>query len=131
MRGDTAAALTGRHRISFTLGRRHYRRRNPLAGMGFITELLSKPIRCGYMNGIALTVLISQLPKVFEFSIDSDGPATNLLHIFNAIIDGLTHGTTFIIGTATLLIILLLKRYPPFPGILLAVIGATVIVGRI
>jgi Sulfate permease family len=40
-----------------------------LARLGFITELLSKPIRYGYMNGIALTVLISQLPKIFGFSI--------------------------------------------------------------
>src|SRR6201982_3145793 len=45
-----------------------------LARLGFITELLSKPIRYGYMNGIAVTVLISQLPKVFGFSIDADGP---------------------------------------------------------
>ena len=45
-----------------------------LARLGFITELLSKPIRYGYMNGIALTVLISQLPKLFGFSIESDGP---------------------------------------------------------
>jgi len=29
-----------------------------LARLGFITELLSKPIRYGYMNGIALTVLL-------------------------------------------------------------------------
>jgi MFS superfamily sulfate permease-like transporter len=35
-----------------------------LMRLGFITELLSKPIRYGYMNGIALTVLISQLPKL-------------------------------------------------------------------
>src|SRR6516162_4131384 len=40
------------------------------ARIGFITELLSKPIRYGYMNGIALTVLISQLPKLFGFSIE-------------------------------------------------------------
>ena len=37
-----------------------------LVRLGFVTELLSKPIRYGYMNGIALTVLISQLPKLFE-----------------------------------------------------------------
>ena len=30
--------------------------------LGFITDLLSKPIRYGYMNGIALTVLLSQIP---------------------------------------------------------------------
>ncbi len=46
--------------------------------LGFVTELLSKPIRYGYMNGIALTVLISQLPKLFGFSIDSEGPVRDL-----------------------------------------------------
>ena len=35
-----------------------------VARFGFITDLLSKPIRLGYLNGIALTVLIGQLPKV-------------------------------------------------------------------
>ena len=45
-----------------------------LARLGFVTELLSKPIRYGYMNGIALTVLISQMPKLLGFSIDGDGP---------------------------------------------------------
>jgi MFS superfamily sulfate permease-like transporter len=43
--------------------------------LGFITELLSKPMRDGYMNGIALTVLISQLPKAFGITIDGAGPA--------------------------------------------------------
>ena len=45
-----------------------------LARLGFITELLSKPIRYGYMNGIALTVLLSQVPKLFGFSVTANGP---------------------------------------------------------
>lgn len=45
-----------------------------LLRLGFITELLSKPIRYGYMNGIALTVLISQLPKLFGIRVDDAGP---------------------------------------------------------
>ena len=49
-----------------------------LMRLGFVTELLSKPIRYGYMNGIALTVLISQLPKLFGFSIDGVGPLRDL-----------------------------------------------------
>src|SRR5207344_2645364 len=49
--------------------------------LGFITELLSKPIRYGYMNGIALTVLISQLPKLLGFSVESDGPLRNTVSI--------------------------------------------------
>lgn len=47
--------------------------------LGFVTELLSKPIRYGYMNGIAQTVLISQLPKRFGFSIDGGGPVQDRL----------------------------------------------------
>jgi MFS superfamily sulfate permease-like transporter len=85
--------------------------------LGFITELLSKPIRYGYMNGIALTVLISQLPKVFGFSIDSDGPVHNLSKIIGSILEGKTNITTFIIGASALMIILLLKRYQRFPSI--------------
>ena len=44
-----------------------------LAKLGFITELLSKPIRYGYMNGIALAVIVSQLPKLCGLSVDGDG----------------------------------------------------------
>src|SRR6476659_1670358 len=47
--------------------------------LGFVTELLSKPIRYGYMNGIALTVLIVQLPKLMGFKIESSGPLRNFL----------------------------------------------------
>jgi high affinity sulfate transporter 1 len=100
-----------------------------LARLGFITELLSKPIRYGYMNGIALTVLISQLPKLFGFSIESDGPLKNLWAIATAVMDGRINWTTFSVGAATLAVILLLKGHKRIPGILIAVIGATVAVG--
>jgi MFS superfamily sulfate permease-like transporter len=49
-----------------------------VARLGFVTELLSKPVRYGYMNGIALTVLISQLPKLFGISIEDNGPLREL-----------------------------------------------------
>ena len=100
-----------------------------LARLGFITELLSKPIRYGYMNGIALTVLISQLPKLFGFSVESDGLLQDLVAIPKAILDGMTHWITFSVGAGTLAAILLLKRRPRVPGILLAVVGATIVVG--
>lgn len=100
-----------------------------IARLGFITELLSKPIRYGYMNGIALTVLISQLPKMFGFSIESEGPLTNLWSIATAILDGKSNWVTFAVGAATLAVILLLKGNKRIPGILIAVVGATVAVG--
>lgn len=100
-----------------------------IARLGFVTELLSKPIRYGYMNGIALTVLISQLPKFFGFSIESEGPLRNLWAIATAVLEGKTNWATFAIGAVTLVVILLLKPYKRVPGILIAVVGATVAVG--
>lgn len=100
-----------------------------IARLGFITELLSKPIRYGYMNGIALTVLISQLPKIFGFSIETDGPGRNLWAIATGVMEGKTNWTTFIVGTATLMLILLLRGNKRIPSILIAVTGATVAVG--
>jgi high affinity sulfate transporter 1 len=99
------------------------------ARLGFITELLSKPIRYGYMNGIALTVLISQLPKLFGFSIEDTGPLRELRAIVQAILDGKANWVAFAVGAGTLAAILALKNVPRIPGILIAVLGATAIVG--
>jgi MFS superfamily sulfate permease-like transporter len=96
--------------------------------LGFITELLSKPIRYGYMNGIALTVLISQLPKLLGFSIESGGPIANVVHIVRAVVEGRTNAAAFAIGAVTLGAILVLKRWPRVPGLLIAVVGASVVV---
>jgi len=100
-----------------------------LARLGFITELLSKPIRYGYMNGIALTVLISQLPKMLGFSEEGAGPLRKLAAIAEAVLQGKTNRTAFVVGAGTLAVILLLKRHLRLPGILIAVVGATVVVG--
>jgi high affinity sulfate transporter 1 len=100
-----------------------------IARLGFVTELLSKPIRYGYMNGIALTVLISQLPKFFGFSIDGDGPLRKLWAIGGAILGGRANWIAFAIGAGTLAVILLLKNSKRLPGVLIGVIGATAIVG--
>jgi high affinity sulfate transporter 1 len=100
-----------------------------LARLGFVTELLSKPIRYGYMNGIALTVLISQLPKLFGFSIEGDGPLRNLWSIATSLLGGKINWAAFLVGAATLAVILLLKGRKRVPGILIAVVGATLVVG--
>ena len=44
-----------------------------LAKLGFVADLLSKPTMIGYMNGLALTILVGQLPKLFGFSVDANG----------------------------------------------------------
>jgi high affinity sulfate transporter 1 len=100
-----------------------------IARLGFITELLSKPIRYGYMNGIALAVLISQLPKLFGFSIESTGPLRDLWAIAKAILDGKANWAAAALGGATLLLILVLKAHKRMGAILFAVIAATAVAG--
>ena len=102
-----------------------------IARLGFVTELLSKPIRYGYMNGIALTILISQVPKLFGFSIESEGPLRSLWAIAVKILEGGTNWVAFAVGIGTLLVILLLQNNKRLPGILIAVMGATTIVGTL
>jgi high affinity sulfate transporter 1 len=101
-----------------------------LARFGFIADLLSKPVRYGYMNGIALTVLLSQLPKLFGFSVDAEGVIPEARAFARAVADGETNGAALLIGVACLLLILGFKRWwPKIPGVLVAVVGATVAVG--
>lgn len=99
-----------------------------LLRLGFITELLSKPIRYGYMNGIATAVLISQLPKLFAVSIEEAGPLRDLFNLAQAVLDGKTNWYSFAVGAASLALILFLKRFERIPGILIAVVLATLCV---
>jgi len=99
-----------------------------LGRLGFITELLSKPIRYGYMNGIALTVLLSQLPKLLGFSVTAKGPVRQAWGIVGKVLAGNTNIAALAIGASTLVLILVLKGKPRVPGILVAVVAATVVV---
>src|SRR5215472_15898279 len=41
--------------------------------LGFVADLLSKEVQVGYMNGLALTIIVGQLPKLCGFSTDATG----------------------------------------------------------
>ena len=96
--------------------------------LGFITELLSKPIRYGYMNGIAVTIILSQTPKLLGFSAKADGPLRQLGTIAENVWAGSTNLAALAVGGSTLTLILVLKRWPRLPGMLIAVTAATVLV---
>jgi MFS superfamily sulfate permease-like transporter len=59
-----------------------------VAKLGFIADLISKPTMIGYMNGLALTILIGQLPKLFGFKVEADG----LIAEVAGFVKGLAHG---------------------------------------
>jgi high affinity sulfate transporter 1 len=98
-----------------------------LAHFGFVTELLSMPVRLGYLMGIAVTVIVSQLPKLFGFSVDAE----NLIPALRDFVAGLdeTNATALAIGVGSLALILGLRRVSPkVPGVFFAVVGATALV---
>jgi high affinity sulfate transporter 1 len=99
-----------------------------LLKFGFITELLSKPIRYGYLNGIAITVLIGQLPKLFGFKVGGNGICEEILEFIEAIHRGKTNFIALAIGLSCLIIIFGLRRLAPrLSGILIAVVAATLV----
>jgi len=97
-----------------------------LSRLGFITELLSKPIRYGYMNGIAVTIILSQFPKLLGFSASADGPLRQIRAIAEKVSAGSINPMALVVGGSALVLILVLKRWPRIPGMLVAVTAATV-----
>ena len=95
------------------------------ARLGFVTELLSKPIRYGYMNGIALTVLVTQLPALFGTTAHGRDPLAQLQLFAVQVASGHTNTASLMLGVGTLLVIAWLKGHARIPGVLVAVLAAT------
>ncbi|GAA1762243.1 SulP family inorganic anion transporter [Agromyces humatus] len=97
--------------------------------LGFVTDLLSKPIRVGYLNAIALIVLISQVPKLLGFSVEGDSLLDEVGAIFAGIAGGEIQPLAVAFGVGCLVVILgLTWLKSPVPGVLAAVVVATALV---
>ena len=101
-----------------------------VARLGFIADLLSRPTQIGYMNGLALTILIGQLPKLLGFSVDADG----LIDEARGFVDGLVSGEAVVpaaaIGLLSLALIIGFQHWRPrIPGVLVAVLVAIAAAG--
>ena len=80
------------------------------AKLGFVADLFSKPTQIGYMNGLALTILVGQLPKLFGFSVDADGFIDELRGFVQGLVDGDTLPAALAVGVAGLAVILVLNK---------------------
>jgi high affinity sulfate transporter 1 len=97
--------------------------------LGYLTDLLSLPIRYGYLNGIALTVIVSQLPKVFGFSTDADGFLDEVAAFVRAVFDGKTVPAALAIGAVSMGIVVVGRRWSErVPWVLVAVVVGTLAV---
>jgi high affinity sulfate transporter 1 len=99
-----------------------------LAKFGFVADLLSKPTQIGYMSGLAVTIVVGQLPKLFGFSLDTNGLISEFSGFVTNVADD-ANTTAAIIGIASLAAILLLQRLmPKIPAVLVAVVLASIAV---
>lgn len=97
--------------------------------VGIVTELLSKPIRIGYLNGIAVIVLISQLPKALGFSVDSDTTLGTLWATIVAVFDGETTSWSMVLSAGAVGVIVGLRRIShAIPGVVIAALVSIVAV---
>ena len=97
-----------------------------LGKLGFVADLLSKEVQVGYMNGLAITIIVGQLPKLFGFSTSAD----SFLKEVRVFFEGLdqTDTTTLLVGLAVLALLLVLPRITRrVPAVLVAVVAATAV----
>jgi high affinity sulfate transporter 1 len=97
-----------------------------IARLGILAELFSKPVRVGFLNGIALVVLVSQLPQLFGFQSNAEGLLDECDAFVRGVIEGKAVPAATAVGVVSLVLILALRHWwPRVPGILFAVVGAT------
>ena len=94
-----------------------------LLRLGFVADLLSRPTQLGYMNGLALTILVGQLPKLCGFSVDAQGLIPETVAFVRGVANSEVVGVAAVVGLASLALILLCQRFlRTVPGVLVAVV---------
>lgn len=96
---------------------------------GFLADLLSKPVQYGYLNGIALTVLATQLPKTLGISSRADDVIQAVRDLVNGVDVGGVNWRSATIAAATVVVVLVARAIDRrIPGALIAVVGAALVV---
>ena len=100
-----------------------------VARLGFVAALLSKPVRLGYMNGIAVVVVVSQLPKLLGFKAPAEGVFLQIIEFGRGL--GSVNPVAAALGVSSLVIILVLRALmPKVPGPLVVVVLGSHRIGR-
>ena len=97
-----------------------------LGKLGFVADLLSNEVQVGYMNGLALVIIVGQLPKLFGFSTDAEGFGHEVWAFFADLDE--TVVAALLVGLGVLAVLLILSRFTKrLPAVLVAIVGATVV----
>ncbi|MPV69324.1 SulP family inorganic anion transporter [Burkholderia sp. BE17] len=94
--------------------------------LGFVTDLLSRPIQYGYLNGIAIALAVGRLPELLGMSVSGNDVFSGLSHIVRALFEQRFSPDACLLGVGVLAAIAAMKRMMPrWPGVLIAVLAAT------
>ncbi|WP_094980299.1 SulP family inorganic anion transporter [Rhodococcus pyridinivorans] len=93
---------------------------------GFLTYLLSTPIRVGFLNAIAIIVIVGQLPLLLGTSADESGVVAEVLDVVDDVFEDGAEPVGLLLGAGTLAVILVLQKVVPrIPAVLVAVVAAS------
>ncbi|MEQ1701288.1 MAG: sulfate permease [Ilumatobacteraceae bacterium] len=99
-----------------------------LARFGFIAELLSAPVRYGYLHGIAVTIIVAQAAKLCGFGVDGESLFSQLRQFVGGLDDGKLNGWALAVGLGSVALIVVLKRISTaFPATLVVVVVGIVV----
>jgi high affinity sulfate transporter 1 len=94
-----------------------------MARLGFVTELLSRPVQLGYLYGIAVTILVGQVPRLCGFSIEGRGLLTEARDVVQGIADGRVNRAALAVGLTGIVVIQVLRWvWRAVPGVAVAVV---------
>ncbi|MFZ1410030.1 MAG: sulfate permease [Micropruina sp.] len=94
-----------------------------VARLGFLANLLSRPVLVGYMAGIAVLMITSQFGKVTGLKVEGDSPIAEVLSLFDQL--GSIHVPTAVLAGVVLIALFAFRSYLPlWPGPLLCMLGA-------
>jgi high affinity sulfate transporter 1 len=95
--------------------------------LGALADFLSQPILVGFLNGIALSIILGQIGKVFGYSITAGGIIPRLVEFIQKL--ELTHWPTLAVGLSTYLVLTVIPRLVRrVPAALVAMVLAAVAV---
>ena len=80
--------------------------------LGALADFLSRPILVGFLNGVALSIILGQADKILGFAVLESGTLPRLVEIFGKL--GESHGPTLAVAAATFLVMVIAPRLLPW-----------------
>jgi high affinity sulfate transporter 1 len=95
--------------------------------LGFLADFLSRPILVGFLNGVAVSIFLGQIGKVFGFKMTAHGIIPSFIEFVRKAPE--TNPATLAVGVTAIVIMIACKRlFPRLPAPLIAVLAAVAIV---